>query len=348
MVNRMNLINKSENTRSIVGVGLVCLDIVKGYGQIKYMTGGTCGNVISSLAFLGWESNIIKNRYNDLAGEIIDKNFNDMGVNSIELGTPVAAPRIIQIISSNNKYPRHQFLFACPKCHKDVPKIKTLTEKEMVNITFPDSNVFFTDRSSKGLSSLRSSYTRNGSWSIYEPNSCRNTKSFIESSLDSHIVKFSSAKVSFSLAENLRESSYGRTPVVIVRTEGPKGLSFCYKTRKGSMSKWYHLDALPAVNIIDTAGAGDWCTAGLLFFLVNNYPKSKSYLNKNDVIGALQFGQALSAISCSFMGSQGLLYNDLNEQLRSLLCHYEIPTIGASLSPWVGTDALCDTCLMPM
>lgn len=339
----------------ILGTGLICLDIVNDYSSLYYMTGGSCGNVISALSFLGWNSTVIKNRYADFVGEKINSNLEEIGVKCINIGSPIITPRIIEIIDNSGRNSKHKFLFSCPECGKELPKLKPLTEKDSMAIIKDVSkvNVFYTDRISKGISIIRESLGREGTWTFYEPNSSRNVEALIDNSLQSSIVKFSASKVPMAVSNRLRELAVDGVTVLIVRTEGPKGLSVCYKMRNNKMSQWIPLKALQAPDIVDTSGAGDWCTAGLLFRLINKFPQKQKWLIKNDVIEAVQFGQALATISCKFVGAQGLIYSDSQEELERLFSKFindefksEFKIVNY-LAPKVG-NGCCPICLMPV
>ncbi|MEQ8176415.1 MAG: PfkB family carbohydrate kinase [Syntrophomonadaceae bacterium] len=343
----------NDEKLSIIGTGLICLDIIQSYNNTYYMAGGSCGNVLTALSFLGWEGTLIKNTYRDLAGRVINDDLNSIGVHCLEYGIPVDAPRIIQNIDIIDGLPKHKYLFQCPICGKTLPKLKPISEKDGQNILagVHKPNVFYTDRSSKGINLLRNRLIQEGTWFFYEPNSCRNPKLVLENAAESHIIKFSSDRIPNSIAERIRNDAYNQNTVLIVRTEGSKGLSFCYKTRKkGEMSKWHHLDAISTPTIVDTAGAGDWCSAGILYVLVQKFPVYKNWLSYSDVVGALQFGQALSAISCGFLGAQGLIHSDATEVLEKLIDNHKdiikpINKESTLLSP-PKHEAFCEKCLM--
>lgn len=115
------------------------------------------------------------------------------------------------------------------------------------------------------------------------------------------------------------------------------------------MSQWYHLDSQPAPHFVDSSGAGDWCTTGLLIGLLGKNRNLRRWLSKNEVISALQYGQVLAAISCSFVGSQGLIYADnKKENINNIFSYLKSEAIKkikpASLSN-ENTDGLCRTCL---
>lgn len=334
---------------SIIGAGLVCLDIIQDIGSVRYLNGGSCGNVVSGLSFLGWKASVLTGHYCDSASRILDSNFRQLGVERIETGHKcVSTPRIIEHLCEGGE---HKFLLSCPECGKNLPRIKPLEEKVAQSLRIVKKyDVFYTDRSSHGIKLLRNMFKTNNSWTMYEPNSCRNLEAFMNNSLESHLVKFSSEKIPYYLAERLRvdATSKGST-VLIVRTEGKSGLYFSYRKRDKNMSQWIHLDAQPVADFVDSSGAGDWCTTGLLFSLINRHRKSRTWLKQLDVIASLQYGQALAAISCAFLGAQGLIYADAVEKLSFINDKTPKPSFiklqPASLS--TVEKRYCPTCLLP-
>jgi fructokinase len=95
----------------------------------------------------------------------------------------------------------------------------------------------------------------------------------------------------------------GQAPLEI-QTVGKDGLMF---RRKGCDS-WITLPSYSIEGVVDSAGAGDWCTAGLVFNLFRN-TTSINAISDTDIKDALRFGQVLSALNCTFEGARGLMYN---------------------------------------
>lgn len=309
--------NTCSTQQKILGVGLICIDIIIRQGKsLRYYNGGSCGNVISALSFLGWDSDLITRRHEDIAGDILKINFDKIGVNHIEVGKkPSHTPRIIEKLTiKKGEYLGHDFLLKCPDCFQELPKLKLINTTEIKPIiqSLYRYGALYTDRISAGIRSLRDNFNQHGAWTIYEPNSFRNINAFLKNAKESTIVKFSSEKIPFEIANRLRSLADESKILIIVQTLGENGLRFCFRKRNKKLSSWINLPAQPITNLVDIAGAGDWCTAGTIINLLSIHPKSPNWLTENEVISALQYGQALSAISCSFVGGQGLIYADKN------------------------------------
>jgi fructokinase len=59
--------------------------------------------------------------------------------------------------------------------------------------------------------------------------------------------------------------------------------------------------------MMDAAGAGDWCSVGLLHVLAQKGAQGLVAAQKGDVERALRLGQALAGLSCGFEGARGLV-----------------------------------------
>ena len=70
---------------------------------------------------------------------------------------------------------------------------------------------------------------------------------------------------------------------------------------------WHVLGAYELPHLVDTAGAGDWCTAGLVYDLFTQQVGSRGSWDAKSVMRALAFGQALSTLNCLTEGARGLL-----------------------------------------
>ncbi len=357
-INKHYINNSNSLNLNILGAGLVCLDIIKERSTTFYLNGGTCGNVITALSILGWNSSVIINNYTDKAGEIINRNLNYTGVKQIKAGNRrYCAPRVIEeLVRDNYKYINHRFFTTCPECGKKLPSVKPVSKNFVNTISnlVEDFDVFYADRCSPGIDLLKETFKKKNGWVIFEPNSTRNFSAFIKNALNSHIVKFSSERISISSANKLKEAAAKSAIVLIIHTIGKDGLYFCYRKKDKKISKWIHLPSQPLPNKVrDTSGAGDWCTTGLLHVLINNNRKVKKWLPKEEIISSLQYGQALAAISCAFIGAQGLIYaNDINENkdnnesFKNIFNHRNNNIKPVYLPKKTGLR-LCNTCLMP-
>src|SRR5690606_3829410 len=87
------------NAPVVMGTGLIALDIILGVNPSLspiVATGGTCGNVLAILSFLGWNAFPVGRLGRDLASEIVRRDLTSSQV-SLELASqePVASTPII-------------------------------------------------------------------------------------------------------------------------------------------------------------------------------------------------------------------------------------------------------------
>ena len=93
-----------------------------------------------------------------------------------------------------------------------------------------------------------------------------------------------------------------------IMTLGARGLSFRCNLTQCKQSKWKTLDAYPLDRVKDAAGAGDWCTAGLIHRLGSQGLKGLKELRRDVLLDTLCYSQALAAINCCFEGARGSMY----------------------------------------
>lgn len=299
---------------SIIGAGLLCLDIIMANNEIEYFAGGSCCNVVSALSAMGWSGRIISDCYHDEASIIISRHLNSLNIEQIRTSTDSKpTPRIIELLNSgiSHRLNSHKFLFICPTCGQTLPKLNPLTPQKVKSILsdLPDAKVFYTDRASAGIRLIKSYYSKMGSWTVYEPNSARNVSVVLSNALESDIVKFSGNKISHELADAIRRQANNRVGIMlIVRTLEKEGLEYSYRTNRGRMSKWMSLESRTIADIVDSAGAGDWCSAGIISKIVYESRFKTKSLSEYQVMDALDFAQSLSVLSCQYIGAQGMIY----------------------------------------
>lgn len=314
----MNKINgKNKNQGSVVGAGLVTLDIIINNGSKTptFYAGGSCGNILAGLSFLGWNSISVSRAGKDKAGKLMIQDLSDNGVNVkyITREPEVATPRIIEKLRSNGKFAQHSFLLLCPNCHAYLPRFRSPTLKEINGILEDNLSpkVYFFDRVSPATLKLAKSYREQGTLVFFEPASLKNDIKFKEAINLSHIVKYARGK-SDNNCNNLQYTTIEKeiilkSPALVIKTLGKDGLFYSSKKdNKWRLQKGFRLN-----NLYDSCGAGDWCTVGFLFFLQELATKNRgSFIDilksKNSIQSALIFAQILASLSCSFVGARGL------------------------------------------
>src|ERR1035437_8124226 len=112
----------------IYGTGLVSLDIVisSENNDLAFpWVGGTCGNVLTIMSFLGWKSTPISRLDDSISSLTVKNDMTHWGVNLQFAGMQPtkSAPIIMQIITQGKSgVPQHKFIWrSCPKCGSWLP-----------------------------------------------------------------------------------------------------------------------------------------------------------------------------------------------------------------------------------
>lgn len=297
----------------IFGAGLIALDIVVGADRLPTQSwaGGTCCNVLTILSSLGWSAYPIARLNDDFASGKIKRDLKAWNVNLdfISCCKPTPTPIIIQknIVNTAGE-PTHKFFLTCPKCGNWLPSFRPITLDAVSKVSpFIASNaVFFMDRLSSASLRLAKITSERGGIIFFEPSSLSNNKYFEEALKISHIIKYASQRIQRS-APGLCKND-GAT-ILEICTDGENGLEWRYKN-DNNWGDWHYLKAHKAVNIIDTCGSGDWCTAGIIAKICKNGATDLKKLTEFDINNAFNFSQKLAAWNCSFIGARGGMYTN--------------------------------------
>jgi sugar/nucleoside kinase (ribokinase family) len=296
---------------TVVGTGLIALDVVISHNEpqsLQHWAGGTCGNVLTILSYLGWESYPVARLNGDKASKCISKDLKRWSVH-LEFATskPTAdTPIIIQKISRNSiGEVFHRFSLSCPYCGASLPTYKPVlaSAAEVIATRLSSPNVFFFDRVSRGSIILAKASSESGAIIVFEPSGVGDPQLFREALALTHILKYSNERMS-----QLSELVPSARPLIEIQTLGKEGLRYRSKTTSCKINGWQHLDAYKIEQVKDTSGAGDWCTAGIIHRLGQEGFAEFKKISPGKLHDAIRFGQALSAWNCGFEGARGGMY----------------------------------------
>jgi pfkB family carbohydrate kinase len=302
----------SDFAGTVVGTGLLALDVVIGNAnplKAKSMAGGTCGNVLTALSFLGWHAMPIARIADDAAGDALRKDLARWRVDVRFLAcapqkpAPVIVERLFRDIRGN---PEHKFSRMCPTCggwlpgYQAVPEAAVVTVLESVN----SADVFFFDRVSRGAVTAARHYARRGAVIFFEPSGIGVDSLFGEALDVSHVVKYSRDR----LGEYFIERSMPSGALLQVETMGSSGLRYRSRLPRGSEHSWAEMSSLSPLRLVDTAGAGDWTSAGIINGLCRGGLAQFRELNTEKAVTAVRTGQALAAWTCGYEGPRGGMY----------------------------------------
>jgi len=301
-----------------VGAGFVALDVVRPEwrdGSELRFAGGSCGNVLTILSFLGWKSSVVARIGHDLAGRQLAGDLERWSVDTHMLireesaRTPVVFQRIF---NDRDGHRRHSFSRYCAVCGEwAVPyRPVRLRDADAASAGLPTAEVFYFDRVAPGNLELARRAHAAGALVVFEPSGVKDPRLFLECLRLTHVFKYSHARFDSHAAM----VSEALVPIV-VETRGEEGLRVTVR-RKGRVVLSEDMVALPAPRLADAAGSGDWCTAGLIHRIVGGRISVDRISDAGEVIvHALRYAQALAAINCAFEGARGVMYRMSKEKL---------------------------------
>lgn len=290
------------NNRVCVGAGLISLDILlkdDGIRPVSYYVGGTCGNVMMLLSYMGWDTYPIarldNSKYTErLLADMRKYNVNTQYVSTENGSTPVIIQR--NIIDKDGR-PTHKF-----ECRggngRFYLNFSSLTKKQAQDVldeieVVPE--VFFFDRVSPAIIDMAKAFKSRGSMIYFEP-SCKITEKHFDECVElANVVKFAEQRIP--------NTSYfdGIADTIIIQTLGEKGLRFRYN------SAWINLPPMPNEKIVDTVGAGDWTTAAFIYQFYGSENNDKQEITINKIQSSLEYAQKIGAQSCTYEGARGMM-----------------------------------------
>jgi len=285
---------------TVVGTGLISLDVIvdEAANTANAHAGGTCGNVLTILGYLGWRSIPLARLTKDTACSLVQSDLNRWGIETdyLSLGPSTPTPVIVELL--NNR--RHRFLLACPSCGAYLPSHRpiTLDMARALETELHAPTVFFFDRVSPAAIYLAEQAQKSGTLVVFEPASIGDLGLLRRALAVTDILKVSADRNLHAAFDAAPESP------MVIETCGESGLRY----RTGGR-RWRNLGAFPTIGaVLDTAGAGDWCTAGILFRLESMGVRREDLSNHAALYDAISFGQALGAWTCGFVGPRGGMY----------------------------------------
>lgn len=323
-----------------VGNGFIALDIIEGKTGTFGAAGGSCGNVMEMLAWLGWSSLPSGRIGKDAAGDYIFEEYKQLGLNTENLirDEKISTPIVIQRYRKTANGGRtHRFSLSCPDCGRWLPRFRSMTISQAA--TMLDSSivpkVFYFDRVAPASLRLAKWAKNLGALVFFEPSSVGDEKLFFQAIDICHVMKYS-----HDCLGHVPDLAAARSPQLVIETKGEDGLSMRWRGR------WSALPAFRASIFEDAAGSGDWCSAGFLHRVGTKGADGFSNLRKADIDSALKFGQALATLNCRFEGARGLMihldHRNVNKALRYLVEKREL--VELKRKPEVQQNVLRDFC----
>ncbi|WP_299211212.1 carbohydrate kinase family protein [uncultured Tateyamaria sp.] len=318
------------------------MDIVEGESETFAAAGGSCGNVMALLSFMGWHTQPVARLGTDNAGSFITEEFERLGVDTshITCTSGVRTPIVIQrFVESSNGERTHRFSLTCPDCGAWLPRYRPTTIKHASEVIEKDRipDAFFFDRVSPCALKLSEWAREKGALVVFEPSSIGDERQFQKAVDTAHILKYSHDRLG-----HLPDLAKVSGPKIVIETHGAEGLRVRWRSR------WSTLPAIRAIHLVDAAGSGDWCTAGIIHAIGEGGSKALESLDKGRLDYGLRLGQALAAINCGFEGARGAMDALDIKRLNTMLSDSteDVPTLDrpAAVPSAPPPASLCHSC----
>ena len=231
----------NDVVNQIAGTGLIALDVLlrDENAAIYSALGGSAGNVLAILAYLGWSSFPIAHIGSDPAGEGLRKEFNSLGSNTRFLISQDSATTPVIYQWPGNEEKTHRFSFACPLCGSKKRFSDYACSHDLVNSVSETVNalqVFYFDRITPLALELAKIYRDRGAIIFFEPSEIRGNDEDIRNALAlTDILKYADDRISDLANFDLSNVT------VEIQTLGARGLRF----RAPSLAiEWIELPAI--------------------------------------------------------------------------------------------------------
>lgn len=282
----------------VAGTGFTTLDrVYTNNVKTSETLGGSCGNVLISLAMLDRSVVPLLSLGDDVVGSCLVDEFTQAGADTryitrrLNFASPVLAQQL------NLESGQHSFSFVCPETNEDLPRYQPVLDEdiELAKPVLGACAVFYTDRLTHSILHAMETAAASGALIFFEPSSIDDEALFDRAAQLCSVLKYSSERLSSRLSDYKLS-----TETVSIITYGADGLEISFSDER----RW--CAAIPATIVRDTCGAGDMLTVGIIdWILQSNSPKA-DLLALDHLLSGVTAGQRLAAINCAYAGARGV------------------------------------------
>lgn len=279
----------------VAGTGLTVLDRIYTDGDLAdEALGGSCGNVLLSLAMLHRNVVPVITLGDDDEGRRLVAEFVAAGavVDHIHRKAGTRSPVIAQELDTASG--EHGFSFTCPDTDEALPQYEPIGEGEVAAAlhVLTQCSVFYADRLSRSILDAMKAARLSGAIVFFEPSDVDQDELFDEALGLVSILKYSMDR----LGERLAQLDNGCIRVV---THGAAGLEVHYD----HSAIW--CSAVDAPAVLDTCGSGDMVSVGMIDWMLSSGMRADD-LSASVLLEGVFAGQRLAAENCAFAGARGL------------------------------------------
>lgn len=290
-----------SDTAPIVTTGFIALDRVSidGGFDVLAATGGSCGNVTANLAQLGHTVFPISTLGLDAEGAHVVNELRSLGVRMdfTSCRDDRRTPVVVQHVSGRSGIALdHTFAFEQPEI-ADWLGASHLSVLDHLQAIAGIPRVLYLDRASREILEAVRWARSIGAIVIFEPSEIGDNVLFRAIADLAHIVKYAERR--------LPAPPHLMAPVEIC-TQGSAGLRVRFRQHRqdSAGSDWYHLPALSIDHLVDSAGAGDALSTGLICALMA--ATATQTLAAHTILRGLEQGRQLAALNCGSLGARGV------------------------------------------
>jgi len=226
--------------------------------------------------------------------------------------TPIIIHRILKDKSGK---PAHRFEFRDPETKSWLPQFRPIT-KDVASVVMQSQlvpEVFYFDRMNPGTFELATFLKARGTIIFFEPSSAKDIKLFEKFKAIADIIKYSGERIPDYME---------RYPVIEclleIETQGKDGL-FYRSANASTPDRWKVVKPFILPEMQDAAGAGDWCSSGIIQQLCSMGHGDFLKAGVTRIESALRYGQALGALNCLYDGARGLMYHYKTKDLLNVV-----------------------------
>ncbi|MFO0156927.1 MAG: PfkB family carbohydrate kinase [Alphaproteobacteria bacterium] len=293
----------------VAGTGFAVLDRIytPGCSSVSEALGGSCGNVLISLAMLRRRVVPILSLGRDETGRRLLEEFSCVGAETrfIHRRSERRSPVLAQLVDPS--IGAHSFAWMCPETRQEFPRFEPVDPEDVAEAgpVLDRCAIFYVDRLTEAVAAAMERARAAGAIVFFEPSEKGEAGLFARAVAAASILKFS--------ADRLGADVEPAASAVSVVTHGDAGL----EVTSGDERLW--LRPFPARDLRDTCGSGDMVSIGLIHWLLAIRPNARSGLDLATVVPGIRAGQRLAAENCGYIGARGLFRQKGPEYARAIL-----------------------------